>query len=197
VDGTALVDDRGPAATAPATTAEPPDEEARGETEAQKVIAARRAAVERREAEVRRAGLESREAEAKRAKEIAAAAPPVAPAAVCTSASDTAEEPLDLDRTYGATAPRAAPNEKKKFSETQWFMKSIKPEELEEVGAGDDLEASTRRYEGTTPVEDSVREKFSLADAFRHHAAKGRKPTGGEAFLNLDEKQKARAKKRR
>gem|GEM_PF-2097197 len=191
VDGTPLVGEAGTLDPRRALE-EQQAEEARWDAQARKV------------AEARRVALEQRAARAKPATEPLpepkpGPEPPLKPGPradeLRTSATVMLELPKDLSTLRPSTAPREAKS-KKKFSETQWFLKSVHPEELEEVGTGDDLEAATRQYEGTRPVDTRLREKFSLADTFRHHDPKVDEPReSGDAFLNLDEKKKPGKKK--
>lgn len=114
-----------------------------------------------------------------------------------TSATVMLEVPKDLGDLMKLKGPSAPPapepaSKKKQFSETQWFMKSIKPEELEEITTQDDTDVATEQYVKKEELKTEVRKKFSLADSFRKHkpAAPVEKKAEGDAFLNLDRKQR-------
>lgn len=185
VDGAALLEPSVAPDPRPAVD-EHAAEEARWEAAAQKVREARRVALAEQAERTKQA------AKAKQARDLLQ----VDGQGLRDSATVMIELPLDLDTLRPSAAPREA-KQQKKFSDTQWFLKSVRPEELVEVGAGDDLEVASRDYEGAKPVDTGLREKFSLSDTYRHHVPKGGKPkASGDAFLNLDKKSGAKAKKK-
>jgi len=113
-----------------------------------------------------------------------------------TSATVVMEVPKDLADLKKASAPQEPASKKKQFSETQWFMKSIKPEELEEITSHDDGDLATEQYVKKEELKTEVRKKFSLADSFRKHkpAVPAEKKADGDAFLNLDRKVREKEK---
>jgi len=116
------------------------------------------------------------------------------PTDIRTSATMVMEVPKDLGdlKKKLSSAPAEPAKPKKAFSETQWFMKSIKPEDLEEITSRDDTDIATEQYVKKEEIKTEVRQKFSLADAFRKHSpSKAAKKADGDAFLNLDRKQRA------
>jgi hypothetical protein len=112
------------------------------------------------------------------------------PTDIRTSATVVMEVPKDLaalKKSTGASASEPA-SKKKQFSETQWFMKSIKPEDLEEITSHDDGDIATEQYVKKEEIKTEVRKKFSLSDTFRKHTPAEKKKAEGDAFLNLDRK---------
>lgn len=93
--------------------------------------------------------------------------------AIRTSKTVVIESAADLDALRKAGAGISKPKKKKAkkpdFSETQWFMKGITPEDLEDIDADTaDLDEATKRYERQN-IATTERAGFSLADDFRHH----------------------------
>jgi hypothetical protein len=122
---------------------------------------------------------------------------PAEPESLQSSKTQMIEVPADIAALKGKLGTaEAAKKPKKGFSETQWFMKALNPEDLEEVNPDSDLESATKKYEKTTEVATEVRKKFSLSETFRGHKKEPKDPAkSGGGFFSLGRKDKKKAEK--
>jgi hypothetical protein len=109
-----------------------------------------------------------------------------------TSATVVMEAPKDIDILKGQLGGPKAKAKKKSFSETQWFMKGVTPEDLEELDVDSDLEAAEEKYKKDDNLSTGVREKFSLAEDFVQHEKQEKRGwrSIGDAFLGLARRRK-------
>jgi hypothetical protein len=118
--------------------------------------------------------------------------PKAAEPAIRTSATVVMEAPKDIEALKAKIDGPQPAGKKQSFSETQWFMKGITPEDLEELDVDSDLEAAGEKYKKDENLETGVREKFSLAEDFVQHEKKekGGWRSIGDAFLGLARRRK-------
>lgn len=118
--------------------------------------------------------------------------PQAAEPSMRTSATVVMEAPKGIDILQSKAAGAKPKAKAKGFSETQWFMKGITPEDLEELDVDSDLEAAGEKYKKDENLATGVREKFSLAEDFVQHEKKekGGWRSIGDAFLGLARRKK-------
>jgi len=114
------------------------------------------------------------------------------PESIRTSATVIMEAPKDIEALKSKLSKADEAKKKKQFSETQWYMKGITPEDHEELTADGDVEAATEKYEKKEDLDTGVRKQFSLADTFRRHkgAKEEKQKKASDAFLALSKKEK-------